>query len=430
MPFLHNFSVTSTSFTNRYRWAANPVKDLISGVGDAVYRGGWRGRFPDVYDPSFAQTANMAFQDPPSGNGYSHMFTQPLATCPWLIGITTDDSDYLYGFKRTSSTHLGWVAAVTAPTQGSNTTLKVTYSNTEVHTKTALKHFLIARYKNIGALNTAWGSNYTTFESNGGWGVGTGFLDEDGRHGWMGTDFRYLGNAHPTVLADLDAFLGEIAGKYFDVMKNARDAHLPHHLLFGPAPLEQAKPPILRAAASRLDVMQTNLSVGQLANFQTFFTTIAAEFAKPMYIWTSFSAQADSAISAYPAAMQDFDAATQEARGTAYGNFVSALVNFQAPDGTYPFVGLDWWEFTDKVAGGEHTNFGLVSLLDNAYDGKEAILATGTDPWGYATGGERADYGNFLGPVIQANNSVYNRLKGGSLSTVPPAVPTSLRISP
>ena len=124
LPFLHNFSVTSTSFTNRYRWAANPVKDLISGVGDAVYRGGWRGRFPDVYDPSFAQTANMAFQDPPSGNGYSHMFTQPLATCPWLIGITTDDSDHLYGFKRTSSTHLGWVTAVTAPTQSSNTTLK------------------------------------------------------------------------------------------------------------------------------------------------------------------------------------------------------------------------------------------------------------------------------------------------------------------
>ena len=36
----------------------------------------------------------------------------------------------------------------------------------------------------------------------------------------------------------------------------------------------------------------------------------------------------------------------------------------------------------------EQKNWGLVSLMDNAYDGVEAGIAQGTDAWGYRTGGE------------------------------------------
>jgi len=58
-------------------------------------------------------------------------------------------------------------------------------------------------------------------------------------------------------------------------------------------------------------------------------------------------------------------------------------------------------------------NWGLVSLRDNAYDGKEAIRAAGVDPWGYPTGGEERDYGNFLGAVIAANAGVEAMLTAG-----------------
>jgi hypothetical protein len=44
-----------------------------------------------------------------------------------------------------------------------------------------------------------------------------------------------------------------------------------------------------------------------------------------------------------------------------------------------------------------------VSFLDNAYDGKEAVRAPGTDPWGYTTGGEEKDYGDFISSVRAAH---------------------------
>jgi hypothetical protein len=43
--------------------------------------------------------------------------------------------------------------------------------------------FLEKEYdNNIAALNASWGSNYTSFCDAGGFGSGTGVLDEDGRH--------------------------------------------------------------------------------------------------------------------------------------------------------------------------------------------------------------------------------------------------------
>jgi hypothetical protein len=52
----------------------------------------------------------------------------------------------------------------------------------------------------------------------------------------------------------------------------------------------------------------------------------------------------------------------------------------------------------------------LVTFRDNAYDAKEAVVARGTDPWGYETGGEVRDYGDFLSAVRQANFDVLHRL--------------------
>jgi hypothetical protein len=66
-------------------------------------------------------------------------------------------------------------------------------------------------------------------------------------------------------------------------------------------------------------------------------------------------------------------------------------------------VGLLFWALTDSL--GEGQNWGLVSLLDNAYDGREAVRAAGRDAWGYPTGGEERDYGDFISSVRHANLS-------------------------
>jgi hypothetical protein len=73
------------------------------------------------------------------------------------------------------------------------------------------------------------------------------------------------------------------------------------------------------------------------------------------------------------------------------------------------FVGLLWWEFHDNVA--ESSNWGLVSMTDNAYDGLEAVQASGRDSWGFPTGGELRNYGDFLSAVRAANHEVFVQLE-------------------
>ncbi len=60
----------------------------------------------------------------------------------------------------------------------------------------------------------------------------------------------------------------------------------------------------------------------------------------------------------------------------------------------------------------EGLNWGLITPSDNPYDGKGAVTATGVDQWGYSTGGEAGDYGDFLSDVTSANN--------GAIANMPP----------
>src|SRR5207249_6051483 len=92
----------------------------------------------------------------------------------------------------------------------------VSYPDAKVYSKYALRDFLQAKYGAIEALNAAWGSSYTSWDTDGGYGVGDGFLDENGRHtAWLGSTDGALQGAAPAVVADLDAFLYEYARQYF-----------------------------------------------------------------------------------------------------------------------------------------------------------------------------------------------------------------------
>jgi len=62
----------------------------------------------------------------------------------------------------------------------------------------------------------------------------------------------------------------------------------------------------------------------------------------------------------------------------------------------------------DKVS--EGSNWGLVTPLDNAYDGREAVIRRGADRWGYPTGGEERNYGDFLSSATSANLEAMRKL--------------------
>jgi hypothetical protein len=51
-----------------------------------------------------------------------------------------------------------------------------------------------------------------------------------------------------------------------------------------------------------------------------------------------------------------------------------------------------------------------VTPRDNAYDGKEDDVAESKDKWGIVVGGEKRDFGDFLGSVRAENLEIDKRL--------------------
>lgn len=395
-----------------------PFKTLLAGAVDpAVYHGYW-GHVPDVFDPNFAADvkATLTSRDTEISQ---------LGDQPWLLAILPDDTDYLMGFgpgpeipgvDGVIHPHIGWIVAVTRPTQSENdqvgkafrkNPLDVTYSDPTVYAKKAWRDFLKNKYGTIEALNKAWGAKYTTFDSDGGWPMGRGLMDESGRNPWIGNDALKLSGASSGARTDMDAFLEVYADKYFQTTSEVIHAVMPHLLIFSPAVLDShhglTRPQILRAAGRYSDV----LVVSNPEDLRVLSRTYD-EAHRPMVSWTGIPANADSDLHDFPP-KQGFKAISSQAeRGQEYRQRLQALYNFRASDGSYPMVGISWWEYLGKF--GEKANWGLVSMRDNAYDGREAVRAPGKDPWGYPTGGEDKDYGDFISEVTRTNKDILSRL--------------------
>jgi hypothetical protein len=127
---------------------------------------------------------------------------------------------------------------------------------------------------------------------------------------------------------------------------------------------------------------------------------------KPMFSWLGLKANPDSAFR--DSGNAEPGLATQADRAALYAKEVASLFSLKVSDGTYPIVGMDWWEYMDKL--GETSNWGLVTPKDNAYDGKEDVATSGVDPSGYATGHETGNFGDFLTGVEAANIGIDSQL--------------------
>jgi hypothetical protein len=92
---------------------------------------------------------------------------------------------------------------------------------------------------------------------------------------------------------------------------------------------------------------------------------------------------------------------TQEDRARAMIQLYQSLLNLRGEDDAYFVIGVEHWCLYDPAVSnwGDNENFGLATLQDNAYDGREARQTVGLDARGYPVGGEDADYGNLLGPL-------------------------------
>jgi hypothetical protein len=433
IPFIRTIRPSYYSTIPRDNVLAEPVKVLISGALDPRVYQGWPGHFPDVFDPKFAEAAKRYAGEVYEGQAKKATFTKrgvrgglphpSLADEPWLLATMLDESDTIFGFGPGPEIptvdgklhpHLGWVAAVTKPTQTENdavaanygTPLKVQYSDPVVYTKVAWRDHLKQKYGEIGTLNRVCGSHYTTFDSDGGWPEGHGLMDESGRNAWIGADGERLSTARPAVREDLDTFLGILAERYYQVTAGAVRAATPHHLVITSTNNHGGliRRPILRAAGKYCDLIELTLA----AQLPEVARITYEETRRPLVGFVLETANKDSCFSSHPR-LTVFDFPTQEKRAEAYRQELDFLYAFQASDGTHPVVGIELWDYIDKWA--EQANSGLVTARDNAYDGKEDVVAGGTDPWGYPSGGEERDYGDFITGVREANFAVLDRLK-------------------
>lgn len=404
MPFMAMIRPAAFSLRNRWGYAPGPVKDLIAGTDPGVYTG-WRGATtPDVFDPNFAIYAHGEADDLAHHLGHSR----------FLLGVTTDDADDLFGFgpgpevpAARTHPHIGWLALVGASEQRANPAQAAVYADTRVHTKLALQAWLRERYGTVDALNRAWRSGYTSFGSDGGWPLGHGLMDESGRSPWVGTDAAHLRGANAAMRSDLDGFLLQYARSYFRSVADAVRRSFPGHLVFGPATLNSwnglTRAPILQAAGENVDVLQANAATDAV-----LARTLAAAGDLPLVTWTGMAANADSDLHAFPnGSSESTSYATQVERGAAYARTV--LGEFERTcAGSHPVAGTKFWGFADSWA--EKMNWGLVSLRDNAYDGQEAVRAAGQDAWGFATGKEERDYGDCITSIRAANARLLQKL--------------------
>ena len=184
VPFLTEPKPSEYASVNYYGYLESPVKDEI--VGTNGNYAGWRGgALFDAFDPNL-------------GKEWQHELEHAKllkSNNPYLLGVFTDDSDYFTGFgdgpdfvAGDTNANLGYITLITSPVQTFNHatwfqrkaflyTPSIVYSKAQatnpkipcsIQNPCSLRDYLWQKYDgNIAKLNSAWGSNYTTFDSSG-----------------------------------------------------------------------------------------------------------------------------------------------------------------------------------------------------------------------------------------------------------------------
>ncbi len=103
---------------------------------------------------------------------------------------------------------------------------------------------------------------------------------------------------------------------------------------------------------------------------------------------------------------------TQSDRARAIQDRILAFSSAKGTDGYHFVAGWEHWCYMDHALLDpyEYFNFGLVTALDNAYDGREARKTVARDHNGRFIGGEDDDYGDLIGPLAPFLKSLYDRL--------------------
>jgi hypothetical protein len=327
------------------------------------------------------------------------------------IIMILEEADDLYGLNHTYHEDFGYVIAASNPSMAASYNNGYTYTDKTLYAKMALKTYLSNEYGTIAALNAAWGTSYTTFDTsdpNGdagiksgiyaSYGTGTGLLDENGArllpaspncNNLASSDSWSLKAVTETDLHNFVAYFAQTYGQKLIAAWNTINPRPPAFI-----PIYDGPTYVYGAIAASL-VNGDGFWIAPDMSVTDVKGIIAAAPGKPIIIGDYTSANPDSPFASSPCPSASSDCfTTQQSRGAGMVSFWTGALHLQDQSGLYVVVGLEHWGFYDQVD--ESTNFGLVTAdHDNPYD-SSADTANG----------ETANYGDAL-------TTISDFLKGG-----------------
>lgn len=199
------------------------VQNLWAAMPDSYYQFvHWNPVQADPMDPGIAKDATAQLQ------------TATLSNEDYLMEVQFDDADQEWGLRYDANQcpgpdgnnhqHMGWVSLASSagmyegsdqPYNNSSTAHQYLSYNPQHVSKAGLETFLKNRYNNsISALNTAWGSSYTQFDSTGTTVTGEAVASGDGRT----TAYNYTLAHNPVARYSVGITIGGtlVAGDYAD----------------------------------------------------------------------------------------------------------------------------------------------------------------------------------------------------------------------
>ncbi|MDN3377452.1 MULTISPECIES: beta-galactosidase [unclassified Pseudoalteromonas] len=275
------------------------------------------GAMPDVFDPHFAERANITVEN----------VAKEVKNSPWAVGVFIDN-EKSFGRPDSVQSHYG----IVINTLGRDAAT--------VPTKAEFSRLMKQKYTDINELNQVWHLNLASWEE----------FDKGVKVDVKNND----------QLADFSIMLTAYADKYFSVVDAAMDKHLPNHLYLGARFPDWGMPiEVVRASAKHVDVISFNAYKEGIKPKKWEFLS---EFDKPTIIGEFHVGALDSGLF-HPGLIH---ASNQQDRAKMYTDYMRSVF-----DNPY-FIGAHWFQYIDspitgRAYDGENYNVGFITVTDRPY---------------------------------------------------------------
>lgn len=277
------------------------VSANITGVAPLEGGTGYWAPMIDVFAPEFSEAV-----------GRSVAFLKRYAEDPRLLGVFVDNELAWHGLAR---------GALNSP-----------------ESQPARQAFIAdlqAKYSTLAAVNDAWGTEARQW-----------------------SELRIPARPHAAATADIEAFEGAFARRYFETVRAALQATVPNHLYLGARFAGDPGTAVLRACADVADVVSFNIYARRVPS-QTW---IDAGWDRPVMIGEFHFGALDRGMfhtGLVPTRNQD-------ERAAAYQEYIRSVARCPLT------VGAHWFQYIDEpITGrffdGENYNIGFVDVTDTPY---------------------------------------------------------------